>query len=135
LFSRVKVGGAPVELTAEERGKAEEFMRSWYVRHVALGSGRSSTWTTGLGVTRMVASIAYGRGELFPASIVLAGEYGIEGVSLSVPVSLGRRGAEEIHEWEITPEEHAALQESAARVREATYTINDVVTDDKQFGC
>jgi malate/lactate dehydrogenase len=105
-------------------------MRSWYVRHVALDSGRTSTWTTGLGVARMVAAIAYGKGELYPASIVLAGEYGIESVSLSVPVSLGRRGADEIHEWEIAPKEHAALHEAAARVREVTDTIKDVITDD-----
>jgi len=130
LFSRVKVAGAPVDLTAEERRRAEEFMRLWYVRHVALGSGRTSTWTTGLGVARMVAAIAYGNGELWPASIVLAGEYGIEGVSLSVPVSLGRGGVEEIYEWEIAPEEQAALQEAAAHVREATDSIKDVVKDD-----
>jgi len=135
LFSRVKVAGAPVELTAEERRKAEEFMRSWYVRHVALDSGRTSTWTTGLGVARMVAAIAHGKGELWPASIVLAGEYGIEGVSLSVPVSLGRHGVECIHEWEIAPEEHAALHKAAACVREATNTIKDVVTEDKKLSC
>jgi malate dehydrogenase len=124
LFSRVNVAGAPIALTAEQRGKAEEFMRSWYVRHVALDSGRTSTWTSGLGVARMVAAIAYGKGELWPASVVLANEYGIKGVSLSVPVSLGRRGAEEIHEWELTTEEHAALHVAATRVREATNTIN-----------
>jgi malate dehydrogenase len=135
LFSRVKVAGLPVGLTTEERRKAEEFMRSWYVRHVTLGSGRTSTWTTGLGVTRMVAAIAYGKGELYPASIVLAGEYGIEGVSLGVPVSLGCRGAEEIHEWEIAPEEHAALHEAAARVREASDTFKDVITDDGKLSC
>jgi malate dehydrogenase len=135
LFSRVKVAGAPVELTAEERRKAEEFMRTWYVRHVALGSGRTSTWTTGLGVTRMVAAIAHGKGELCPASIVLEGEYGIEGVSLSVPVYLGRRGVEEICEWEIAPEEQATLHEAAARVCEATDTIKGVVTDDEKLCC
>jgi malate dehydrogenase len=120
LFSRVKVAGAPVALTAEQQGKAEEFMRSWYARHVALDSGRTSTWTSGLGVARMVASIAYGKGEIWPASVVLAGEYGIDGVSLSVPVSLSHCGAEDIHEWEITPEERTALLASAARMREAT---------------
>jgi len=99
-------------------------LRSWYARHVALDSGRTSTWTSGLGVARMVASIAYGKGEMWPASVVLAGEYGIDGVSLSVPVSLGRRGVENIHEWEITPEERAALQVAAARVHEVTNTIN-----------
>jgi malate dehydrogenase len=110
-------------------------MRSWYVRHVALGSCRTSTWTTGLGVTSMIAAIVCGKGELCPASIVLAGEYGIEGVSLSVPVSLGRCGVGEIHEWEISPEEHAALHEAAARVREATHTIKDVVTNDEKLSC
>ena len=135
LFSRVRVNGAPVALTAEERRKAEEFMRTWYVRHVSLDSGRTSTWTTGLGVSRMVAAIAYGKGELWPASIILEGEYGIEGVSLSVPVSLSRRGVEYIHEWELTPEEHAALHGAAVRVREATDTIRDMVTDDKKLSC
>jgi malate dehydrogenase len=124
LFSRVKVTGAPVALTVEQRSKAEEFMRTWYVRHVALDSGRTSTWTSGLGVAHMVAAIAHGKGELWPASVVLAGEYGIKGVSLGVPVSLGRRGAEVIHEWEITPEERAALHAAAARVREVTDNIN-----------
>ena len=124
LFSRVKVDGAPVDLTMEERSKSEEFMRSWYVRHVALDSGRTSTWTTGVGVAKMVAAIAFDKRELWPASVVLAGEYGIRGVSLSVPVSLGRRGAEEIHEWDIAPEEHAALHKAAASVREAINNIN-----------
>ena len=55
---------------------------------------------------------------------MLAGEYGINGVSLSVPVSLGRRGAEVIHEWEITSEEHEALQAAAAYMLEVTNTIS-----------
>ncbi|MCI0392400.1 MAG: malate dehydrogenase [Acidobacteria bacterium] len=124
LFSRVKLNGDSVDLTAEQRKKAEEFMRSWYVRHVALGSCRFSTWTTGLGVARMVAAIVYRREDLWPASVVLAGEYGIDGVSLGVPVSLGRHGAEQIHEWRITSEERAALQVAATHVREATNAIN-----------
>lgn len=124
LFGRVKVGGVPVVLTAEQRRMAQDYMRSWYVRHVALDSGRTSTWTSGLGIARMIASIAHGNRDLWPASVVLAGEYGIEGVSVSVPVSLGRDGAEEIIEWEIASEEHAALHVAASRVREMTNAIN-----------
>jgi malate dehydrogenase len=45
-----------------------------------------------------VSAIAYGQAGIWPASLVLEGEYGISDVSLSVPVSLGRDGAEEIHE-------------------------------------
>jgi malate dehydrogenase len=122
LFDRVRVAGEPVTLTAEVRAEAEEFLRTWYVRHVALDSGRSSTWTSGIGVARMVTAIATDAGELWPASVVLAGEYGVDGVALSVPVSLGRRGAA-IHEWTLTSEDQSAFQRSAASVREAAERV------------
>jgi malate dehydrogenase len=95
----------------------------WYVRHVALDSGRSSTWTSGLGVARMVGAIAHGDAGPWPASIALEGEYGISGVSLSVPVSLGPAGVTEIHEWELSPPEAAALQKAADYVRDAVAAL------------
>ena len=119
LFDRVRVDGADVTLTADQCAEAEEFLRTWYVRHVALDSGRTSTWTSGLGVARMISAIARDSGDLWPASVVLAGEYGIDGVALSVPISLGREGAQRIHEWPLSDEDHAGLERAAAVVREA----------------
>jgi malate dehydrogenase len=81
LYGRVVLNGAPVELTPEQIASAEEYRTTWYPRHVALDSGRSSTWTSGLGVARMVAALD-GAGELWPASVVLDGEYGIDGVAV-----------------------------------------------------
>ena len=78
---------------------AAEYLHTWYERHVALDSGRSSTWTSGLGVARMVTAIAYGDDAPRPASVVLDGEYGISGVAVSVPVTLGPKCLEQIHEW------------------------------------
>ena len=123
LFDRVLVGGEPVTIDPRERAAAEEFVRTWYVRHVALDSGRSSTWSTGIGVARLVQAIADDAQELWPASVVLAGEYGIDGVALTVPVTLGRQGAR-IHEWELTAEEQAGLERGAATVRAATERID-----------
>jgi malate dehydrogenase len=48
----------------------------------------------------------------------LEGEYGIRGLFVGVPVKLGSRGAEEIVEIKLTAEENAALQKSAASVKE-----------------
>ena len=126
LLDRVKVDGAPVRLTAGQREEAEAFLRDWYVRHVALDSGRSSTWTSGLGITRMIRAIASDSGELFPASILLCGEYGVDGVCLSVPVSVGATGARRIHEWELRSAEQAALDASAELVRGAAAGIAGV---------
>jgi malate dehydrogenase len=118
LYSRVEVDGRRIELTDAQIAAAEEYLRTWYVKHVALDSGRSSTWTSGLGVSRMVAALD-GEDGLWPCSVVLEGEYGIHGVAVTVPVTLGRSGVERIHEWEITPAELTALHASAEFVRAA----------------
>jgi malate/lactate dehydrogenase len=118
LYGRVRVDGASVRPTDAQIATAEDYQRTWYVKHVALDSGRSSTWTSGLGVSRMIAALE-GEGGLWPTSVVLAGEYGIEGVAVSVPVTLGPGGVERIHEWEISADELAALHASAEFVRSA----------------
>jgi malate dehydrogenase len=118
IFSRVRIDGEPVALSTEEQATSLEFVRTWYRRHVALDSRRSSTWTTGAGVAQMIGQLGAG-GETV-ASVRLQGEYGIEGVSLGVPVTLGPGGVEAIHEWELTGEEHAALQRAAEVILRAT---------------
>jgi malate/lactate dehydrogenase len=114
VFSRVSVRGEPVTLTAAERELADTFVRTWYRRHVALDSRRSSTWTSGAGAARMVAGLRAGA-DPWPASVVLAGEYGIDGAAVTVPVALGPGGAERIHEWELAADELAALRRAALR--------------------
>jgi malate dehydrogenase len=122
LFDRVEVDGAPVQPTPAQAAGAEEYLRTWYVRHVALDSGRSSTWTSGLGVARMVSALA-GDGELWPASVVLDGEYGIAGAAVTVPTTIGRGGVEEVYEWELRPDDLEALRASAELVRAAVRSI------------
>ena len=122
LFDRVRVGGGPVGLTPEVRAEAEEFLRTWYVRHVALDSGRSSTWTSGLGVAAMVDAVVNGAEELWPVSLVLEGEYGVEGVALSVPVAL-RDGMAVIQEWPLSQEEREALEHASELVADATERV------------
>jgi malate/lactate dehydrogenase len=122
LLDRVTVDGAPVDPTPEQAAVALDYFRNWYVRHVALDSGRSSTWTSGFALARMVNSLS-SSGELWPASVVLDGQYGIAGVAVSVPVTLGAAGVERIHEWTLTPSDLDALQASAEVVRTAVESI------------
>lgn len=135
LWDRVTIDGVPAPLSDSEQARALEFVRTWYVRHVALDSGRSSTWTSGYGVARMVRALASGDGgggaaaptggadRPWPASVVLDGEYGVAAISLSVPVSLSRAGAT-VHEWELTGAEHDALAQAASFVDEAASGIS-----------
>jgi malate dehydrogenase len=129
LFDRVRVDGEPVALDPAARERALEFLHGWYTRHVALDSGRSSTWTSGLGIARMVEAIRADSGELWPASVMLAGEYGIDGAALGVPVRLGRAGVTELAEWDLGPEEAAALRAGADTVRAAAAEIDSPTRD------
>ena len=113
VFSRVRVRGEAVTLDAAQREAAADFVHTWYQRHVALDSGRSSTWTSGAGAARMVAALARGDAEPWVASVLLDGEYGLSGVALGVPVELGPRGVERVVEWELAPDELAALSPAA----------------------
>jgi malate/lactate dehydrogenase len=122
LLSRVRVNGSAVSLDQREAADVRQWLQDWYVRHVALDSGRSSTWTSGLGIARMVATVA-GGDELWTASVMLTGEYGIDGVSLSVPVRLGAGGMREIVEWPLAAEEQSGLRAAASVVAEAAQTL------------
>lgn len=123
IWSRVEVGGEEQALTDAEKAVAEEYLRTWYVRHVALDSGRTSTWTTGLGVARMVEAIRADAGDVWPASLVLDGEFDLAGVAVTVPVRLGAEGAAAVLEWSLDADEYEALHASAATVRLALETL------------
>jgi malate/lactate dehydrogenase len=118
LRDHVRVDGADVHPTAAQLAVAERYLRTWYPRHVALDSGRSSTWTSGLGLSRMVAALG-GLGELWPASVVLDGEYGIVGAAVTVPVTLAHGGVRTIHVWDLRADDLDALRASAELVRAA----------------
>lgn len=130
LLSRVAVGGEPVALDAAQRAAAVEFVKGWYIRHVALDSGRSSTWTTGHGVARMIAALTGRAGDgddvprVWPASVVLDGEYGLRDVAIGVPARLGAGGLEAVEEWALAAEELAALREAARVVRAGADAID-----------
>jgi malate/lactate dehydrogenase len=128
LFDRVRLDGAPVEITGEQAAAAENYWRTWYVRHVALDSGRTSTWATGLGAARMVAALGTATGELWPASVLLTGEYGITDVSLSVPVTLAAGGARDVHDWPLTDDQHKRLTLAADHIRAATTDLESLIS-------
>jgi malate dehydrogenase len=123
LWDRICVDGEPVQLDADQQHIAEDFLRNWYIRHVALDSGRTSTWTSGRGVARMVEAIATGADGVWPASIMLDGEYGEAGVALSVPVRLGPGGLQAIETWTLTDEQARLFARAGDVVREAAAAI------------
>ena len=85
---------------------------------------KTSAWyAPSSAIVEMVDAILKDRKKILPCAVYLEGEYGISGLYVGVPVKLGARGIEQVIEINLTLEERAALQKSAAAVKELVTII------------
>lgn len=80
--------------------------------------GRSAYYAPAAAFLEMVDAIVWNQRRVLSASVYLEGQYGQKDVYLGVPVVLGSGGVERVVELDLEPEELAALNASAAAVRE-----------------
>jgi len=83
----------------------------------------SAFYAPAASIAEMVEAILKDKKKILPCAAYLEGEYGIQGLFVGVPVKLGARGIEQIIEIKLTAEENAALQKSAAAVKELVEII------------
>ena len=76
-----------------------------------------------MAVGRIAASIVKDEHAVLPISVVLEGQYGLNGLALSIPSIVGRGGLEEILEIPLNTSEEQALRASAAQMKEAISTL------------
>src|ERR1700687_3154960 len=80
---------------------------------------KTSAWyAPASAVVEMVDAVIKDKKKILPCAAYLQGEYGLKDVYLGVPVKLGKGGVEQVIEIALTPEEKAALETSAGKVRE-----------------
>ena len=114
------VAGIPLpDLLPKERIDAiVERTRKGGAEIVNLLKTGSAYYAPSAAVVEMAEAILKDKKKILPCAAYLTGEYGIKGLFVGVPVKLGAKGAEEIIQIKLTAEESAALQKSAASVRE-----------------
>jgi malate dehydrogenase len=78
----------------------------------------SAYYAPSAAVVEMVEAILKDKKKILPCAAYLEGEYGVQGLYVGVPVKLGSGGIEKIIEVKLTADEQAALDKSAASVRE-----------------
>ncbi len=79
--------------------------------------GFSSNWAPGAGVSTMMESIKKDLKRVFLTSVYLDGEYGLNDITVSVPIVLGRKGVERILELPLTDEERKGFLESVEAIK------------------
>ena len=91
--------------------------------------GTSAWYAPGAAVSSLVHSIACDQKKMFPCSVLLEGEYGLNDLTIGVPVILGKNGIEEIVEIDLDNNERDKLNESAKGVK----ATNDLLKDMNLF--
>jgi malate dehydrogenase len=85
---------------------------------VSLLKTGSAYYAPASAAVEMAESILKDKRKILPCAAYLEGEYGISGLFVGVPVKLGKNGVEQIVPLKLLPEEEAALNKSAAAVKE-----------------
>ena len=82
----------------------------------------------------MVEAILKDKKRVLPCSALLSGQYGVRDLFVGVPVKLGEQGIEQVFEIQLTAEEKAALQKSAAAVEELVGVMQPKLSEVRAAG-
>lgn len=124
------VRGRPVsELMSKEKLDAiVKRTREGGAEIVGLLKTGSAFYAPSASAVAMVESIHKDEKQVMPCAVLCEGEYGLKNVVVGVPVKIGRGGAEQILEYELTSDERAALETSASAVRELCCAVDRLMT-------
>lgn len=119
------VAGIPItELMSKER--IDELVKrtaNGGAEIVSLLKTGSAYYAPASAAVEMAESILKDKKKILPCAVYLEGEYGINDLFIGVPVKLGAKGVEEIIQISLTAQEQAALDKSAAAVKELVETL------------
>jgi malate dehydrogenase len=115
ILSTATIGNVPVGtfLSAEQLAKVVEDTKKGGATLTAL-MGTSAWLAPGAGTCLMVEAIVRNQGRVLPCSVELAGEFGVTGAFVGVPVKLSAKGAEAVFEFELSAAEKDAFAKSVA---------------------
>jgi malate dehydrogenase len=127
LFSSVRIDGRSVSFTEAEKQAIRDEYPKFFERFEGLKAGRTSGWTCAVGLAALTRAIVNDTGDIFAGSAVLEGEYGQQGLSMGVPIRLGKTGIQEILEWDVAPDEQAGLERSVEQLKAGVRLVDETL--------
>lgn len=132
LWSGATIGPVPI-LDWEFEGRlpfthevldrvTEQVRRAAY--QVIAGKG-ATNYAIGLAGARITEAILHNDRAILPVSSVLSGQWDIDGVALSVPSVVGRRGVEQVLDTPLSKAELAQLRASAGTIRASVESLTE----------
>ncbi len=131
VWSEANVSGLDLEDFCRIRGQAlsREEMDRLYRRvrdsaYEIIKRKGATYYGIAMAVGRIAACIVKDEHAVLPVSVVLDGQYGLNGLALSIPSIIGRGGLEEILEMPLSQEEQQALEASAKQMKAAITSLH-----------
>jgi malate dehydrogenase len=87
----------------------------------------SAYYAPAVAVAQMAEAILKDKHLIVAASAYVQGEYGLKDMFFGVPVQLGRGGMEKVIEYKLDADEKAAMEKSAASVKESIQMMSGLV--------
>ena len=88
--------------------------------------GTSAWYAPGAAVSSLAHAIACDQKKMFPCSVLLNGEFGLNDLCIGIPVILGKNGVEQIVNIDLNESELNKLKESAAGVKATNLLLKDL---------
>ncbi|HXC65669.1 MAG TPA: malate dehydrogenase, partial [bacterium] len=123
------VNGIPItELLPKEKIEAiNQRTRDGGAEIVKLLKTGSAYYAPSASAVEMVESILKDKKRVLPTAVLANGPYGIKNLFVGLPAVLGRKGLDRIIEMKLSPAEQAALDKSAAAVKELCETVDKLM--------
>ena len=120
VTSYTNVAGIPIGalIPAPRLAEIVQRTRDGGAEVVKLLKSGSAYYAPSASIREMVDSIVLDQKRVLPCAALLSGEYGLDGLFMGVPCRLGSAGLEEVIQIDLSAEERAELERSAAGVRE-----------------
>lgn len=124
VWSGATISGVPLDHFCELRGhydhEASDHRLYSEVRDSAyeiINRKGATYYGVAMAVNRISTAIVRGEGSVLPISTLLHGEYGLDGLCMSIPAVVGREGAETVLDIPLSPAEQGALLRSAETLK------------------
>lgn len=129
LRSYSSAGGIQIDRLVEEEAleAMEERTRKGGGEIVKYLKTGSAFYAPAASAVKMTKAVLTGRQSVVPASVLLEGEYGQEGIFLGVPILIGKGGIRRILELPLSAKEKKALAHSAGEVAKGVATLETLL--------
>lgn len=129
LIRYTTVAGRPVDqwMSQERLDALVKRTRTGGGEIVSLLKTGSAYYAPAASVVEMVEAIVRDEHKVLPCAALCDGEYGLKETYMGVPVRLGKTGVEEILEYDLTPDEKAAFEESAQGVQKLCQEVDKIL--------